>query len=248
MAIELLPLLIESGPPEEPPAEYVPPVVTTHQEVAEWASEYLDANNPDLRATSLPLQAVEWAKSIWTAFTAPDGIFRTTAGAITTAVGAVGTVVDATATVLGEFRDEMADAIGWTPATPTVIERLDTIAAGGSNAWWGTIPFDPTNPEWVLVGTDTFTNYIHFEEEGHVYLVDAIAPFASRSEEIVDSESVYFGLGWWSEMADDYRGQRSYLDFGKNIAHRDGHLMRGCLVNFPKGGNGQVSAYKYTPA
>lgn len=247
MAIELIPLLTESGPPDEPPAGYSPPSVTTSQELAEWASEYLDANNPDLRASSLPKQNNDWLRSIWSALTSPDGVVRTLFAGVEAAVDLIRGDVEGFVDAVETQYDAISAALGHTPATPTVIERLDTISAGGGNAWWGTVPFDPTNPEWVLVGTDTFTDFTHFVEEGHVYVVTAIPPITARSTENIDGETVYFGLGWWAEMAGDFRGQRAYLDFEENLCHREGHLMRGCMVNLPKGGDGQISAYRFTP-
>lgn len=248
MAIELLPLLTDEGSPPLPGGEYVPPTATTSQEVADVTAEYLDYLNPDLRPSSLAYMG--WLEGSmlhrsWQAFTRALGK-AVDAGAETWSE--FGNVVGTAIATMQLGIETVGSALGWSEGTPTVIERIDAITTAGGNSWWGTIPFDPTNPEWVLVGTDTFTDYIHFEEEGHVYIIDAIAPITARSEEIIDGEVVYFGLGWWAEMAGDYRGQRGYLDFEKSLAHRDGHLMRGCLVNFPKGGDGQISAYKYTPA
>lgn len=248
MAIELLPLLTDDSPPPVPGGEYIPPTSASDQDTADVIAEYLDYLNPDLRTSSLAYMTWGLAGSVWTAFQQAGSALKTAlgqaGGALESGWGALGNAVGAIHTAV----DLVQNALGHTPGTATVIERIDAISTGGSNSWWGTVPFDPTNPEWVLVGTDTFTDAIHFEEVGHVYIVTAIAPFASRSEEIIDAETIYFGLGWIAEMAGNYRGQRSYLDFESNVFHREGHLMRGALVNFPKGGDGQISAYRYTPA
>lgn len=249
MAIELLPLLEETGSLPIPGGEYVPPSASTSQEVADAVAEYLDYLNPDLRTSSLAYMTWLETRQSNLILTGSDSPIRQAADAINSILPFLPPVVSATLLAAQQLLAQLNSDP--TPASPTLRTQVDSIASAvtaGTASWWNTVPFDPTNPEWVLVGTDTFTDYIHFEEEGHVYIIDAIAPIVSRHEEIIDGEVVYFGLGWWSEMAGDYRSQRSYLDFEKNLCHNRGHLMRGALVNFPKGGDGQISAYKYTPA
>jgi hypothetical protein len=248
MAIELLPLLTDDSSPPVPGGEFVPPTASTSQEVVDVTAEYLDYLNPDLRPSSLAYMA--WQESNWLsgAFSALWGGVKNGLDAASEGFSGIGLDVGRLWRETNDFVETIITGVGWEEGQPTVVERLEAIQAGGSNSWWGTVPFDATSPEWVLVDTDTFTDYTHFTAEAHVYLISLIAPIVSRSEEIIDGETVYFGAGWVAEMADTARGQRSYLDFEENIYHREGHLMRGVMVNLPKGGDGQVAAYKYTPA
>lgn len=247
MATELLPLLTDDSSPVVPGGEYVPPTSGGDQDTADVIAEYLDFLNPALRQSSLAKMAYDEARSIRMILTSPDSPTKQASDLINSVLPLLPPQVAAVLVGVNALLDQLNSNPA--QASPTLRTKVDTIASSvaGGASWWGTVPFDATDPEWVLVGTSTFTDFIHFEEEGHVYLVSLIAPIMSRSKEIIDLETVHFGAGWIAEMAGTARGERHFLDFSENIYHRDGHLMRGALVNLPKGGDGQIAAYKYTP-
>lgn len=247
MAIELLPLLEDTSPPPTPESGDALPTSTSDQETVDALAEYLDQFSPDFREYAIPNLTYENTRSIYNLLVGPDASPHSAIEGLRWLIPLLPPVVGATVALAAETINTLFNRAP-EGEEPSIFDKVTATYEGGAlSDWWGNVPFDTTDPRWVLVDTDTFTDAIHFFATGHVYLVSLIPPIMSRSEELIDSEVVHFGAGWWSEMVGTNRGERHYLDFEDNIIHQRGTLMRGVFVNLPKGGDGQVAAYRFTP-